>query len=185
MSIGNADAVSLILDDHREMETLLAQLQAGEGNRPELLAKVEAMLMAHAEAEEHQVYPALAEAGAQDDVQHALEDHNETMELLQQLRTLGPEDEEFDDRLELFVTAVATHVEEEESELLPLLQRSLSDDRLQELARAYAEARDAELEAHEGGQDIARMTPMLDGDSSSGSGGSADGRIKTELYEQA
>ncbi len=179
------DAVSLILDDHREMETLFAQLQAGEGNRPELLAKVEAMLRAHSEAEEHQVYPVLAEVGAEDDVRDGLEDHHEAEELLEQLRALGPDDEEFDAKLQEFVTAIATHIEEEESELLPMLQQAVSEERLQELARAFAEARDAELESYEGGQDVPRMTAMLDGDASLGSRGSADGRTKSELYEQA
>ncbi len=188
------DAVSLILSDHREMETLFAQLQAGEGNRAELLAKVEAMLKAHFEAEQHQVYPVLAEAGAEDDVRDGLENHHDAEELLEQVRALGPDDEEFEAKLQEFVTAVARHIEDEESELLPMLQQSVSEERLQELGRAFAEARDTELESYEGGQDVPRMAELLSsagsGDSGgsgsgSGFGGSADTRSRAELDEQA
>ncbi len=186
------DAVTLILNDHREMETLLAQLQSGEGNRPELLAKVDAMLKAHAEAEEHQVYPALADIGAEDDVRDGLEEHHEADDLLEQVRSLGPDDEEFESTLQEFVAAIAAHMEVEESELLPMLKEHLSEERLQELGRAFAEARDTELESYEGGQDVPRLTAMLDAEASGGSGvgtpssgGGGNDRTKQEPYDDA
>ncbi|GGQ71540.1 hypothetical protein [Couchioplanes azureus] len=47
-----SDAVTAITNDHRLMEQLFARLKAGDGDRRELLAEVEARLRAHARAEE-------------------------------------------------------------------------------------------------------------------------------------
>jgi len=51
-----SDAVTLIKNDHRLVEHLFAQLQAGKGDRQELADEITARLTAHARAEEQQVY---------------------------------------------------------------------------------------------------------------------------------
>ena len=62
------DVVELILDDHRRFETLLRQLRDASSDRDAVRRALAALHVAHAEAEERQVYPTL-----RDD--HAIGDH--------------------------------------------------------------------------------------------------------------
>jgi hemerythrin superfamily protein len=57
-----SDAVSLIMNDHRVLESLFEQVQAGRGGRQSLVEEIAARLTAHAHAEEQKVYPALTKA---------------------------------------------------------------------------------------------------------------------------
>src|SRR4051794_23946975 len=83
------DAVTLIKNDHRLMEELFTQLTAGEGDRRELVAEVEARLVAHARAEEAEVYPVLATAaGEKQEVEHGTYEHLEAEQKLRKVRNL-------------------------------------------------------------------------------------------------
>ncbi|NUT96183.1 MAG: hemerythrin domain-containing protein, partial [Saccharothrix sp.] len=53
------DVVDLILNDHRRFEELFRELRDRSSDRPTLLSELAALLVAHAEAEESEVYPAL------------------------------------------------------------------------------------------------------------------------------
>ena len=61
------DVVTLIIQDHRDMQQLFARLRGGEGDRELLFQQMAAMLTAHSRAEEAEVYPVLAKAGESDD----------------------------------------------------------------------------------------------------------------------
>ncbi|NYH52346.1 MULTISPECIES: hemerythrin domain-containing protein [Nocardiopsis] len=140
------DAITLITQDHRRMEELFDRLQSEPDQRPRLLDEIDAMLTAHSRAEEDEVYPATAEAsGEKSQVQHSTEEHHEAEELLRRLKDCDPNSEEFDDRCREFVDAVKHHVDEEESEVLPALRRAVSEQRVQELGRAFSERREQEL----------------------------------------
>lgn len=64
-----------------------------------------------------------------------------------QLEAADPKSPEFDTKLGEFIAAVAHHVEEEESTILPELSESVGQERLKELGKAFAERRSEELEA--------------------------------------
>lgn len=138
-----SDAVTVIQNDHRVMEALFEELRDPASDRPALLDEVAARFAAHARAEEEQVYPALVEADPSqaDDVHHGLDEHHEAEELLEELRATALDSPAFDEVLDEFVAAVSHHVEEEESELLPRLAESVGKARLQELGRAFEQAR--------------------------------------------
>lgn len=122
-----SDVVALIKDDHRRMEQLFARLKAGDGARRSLVAKVEGRLSAHARAEESEVYPSIAKkAGEQNEVEHGTHEHFEAEHHLRKVINLI-DSPHFDQALEEFVAAVDHHVQEEESELLPALQRLLAN----------------------------------------------------------
>jgi hypothetical protein len=134
--------VELIMNDHREVERLFERMKADPSQRPMLVPVVTTLLVAHSRAEEAEVYPvARDEAGIADDVAHSQEEHAEAEELLEKLKGLDHESEEFHSTLDDLIEAVTHHVEEEESTVLPGMRDNLSDDRLQELADAFVAAR--------------------------------------------
>lgn len=140
------DAITLITQDHRRMEELFDRLQSEPDQRPRLLDEIEAVLTAHSRAEEDEVYPATAEAADEEDqVQHSTEEHHEAEELLRRLKDCDPNSEEFEDRRQEFVDAVKHHVDEEESEILPALERAVSQKRVKELGEAFSRRREEEL----------------------------------------
>ena len=165
------DAVTLIKNDHRLLEKLFDRLKSGQGDRQAVLVEVAARLAAHSHAEEMKVYPALAEArpGEHGEVEHGAEEHHEAEQMLHRLMAMEPNDPEFESVLTRFVEAVQHHVREEETELLPALERAVDKARLEELGRAFEEICTRELEIAGIGAGQSTM----------------DTRSRAELYEQA
>jgi hemerythrin superfamily protein len=141
----NTDAITLITSDHRLLEQLFERLKADDGDRRALVTEIEARLSAHARAEETQVYPVIAKsAGEKDEVDHGTYEHLEAQHKLCKVRNLV-DSPHFGQALEEFVTAVDHHVQEEESELLPALQKAVDKKTLNRLGVAFEQARAEEL----------------------------------------
>jgi hemerythrin superfamily protein len=140
------DVVTSIKNDHRLLEGLFAQLQAGKGDRAALVTEVAARLTAHSRAEEEEVYPAIKNVARdkQRDVDHAYEEHQEAEHLLRKVENLigSPH---FDEALEEFVAAVKHHVEEEESQVLPALEKAVDAGALRRLGETFEQSRAEEL----------------------------------------
>lgn len=135
------DVVDLIMQDHREFERMLDELRSAADQRPTVLPVFTTLLIAHSRAEEAEVYPAAAEAGAADDVEHSQEEHVEADELLAQLAGIDPASAGFEETLAKVDESVRHHLEEEEKTVLPKMRELLPADRLAELAEAFATAR--------------------------------------------
>jgi hemerythrin superfamily protein len=178
------DVVHLITRDHRALEALFEQLRTDKGSREDVLEEVAAMLTAHSRAEEDEVYPVLArrEPSMKGEVHHGTEEHHQAAELLHQLEASDPKSAEFDALLEEFVQAVMHHVEEEENELLPTLEESVSPEELEELGRRFAERRRQELA--DAGMDVEIIDVDPESAAASGGGESID-LTKAELYDKA
>jgi hypothetical protein len=136
------DVVSLIKKDHRELEELFASLVAGDGDRQRMLDEITARLEAHSRAEELEVYPvlALADPGEEGEVEHAHHEHHEAEHRLRMARNLVVSPH-FGEAFTAFVAAVKHHVEEEENEVLPALQKAVDAGRLVELGAAFEKVR--------------------------------------------
>jgi hemerythrin superfamily protein len=140
------DVVELIMTDHREVERLFDELMDEPQKRPNLLPVLTTLLTAHSRAEEAEVYPVAAgEAGEAEEVAHSQEEHVEADELLARLAATDPTAPEFDQVLQELIDAVAHHVEEEETKVLPGMRERLSDDRRLELGEAFARSRSKHL----------------------------------------
>src|SRR4051812_28747936 len=112
--------------DHRDIEMIFEKLKVQPENRPALVAELAAKFVAHARAEEAEVYPELAKAAPSEapEVHHGIEEHHEAEELLAKLMADDPDKPEFLVILQKMVAAVGHHVEEEESEILPSLAKA-------------------------------------------------------------
>jgi len=172
------DAVTLIQNDHRLLESLFERLRSGDGDRQALLVEVAARLAAHSHAEEMKVYPALeqTEPDRHDAVEHGAEEHHEAEQMLHRLMAMASDDPEFDSVLTRFVDAVLEHVQEEENEILPALQRTVDAAQLEQLGQAFEEVRARELEV--AGISSEASTP-------GGGGEDSSAMSRTELYEKA
>ncbi len=136
------NAIELLENQHRQAETLFAQLSrygAKDERRRACFGKIADLLDAHAEIEEQMFYPAARGAESDDLLDKALEAHAEVKRLCDDMRKLDADDAAFKAKLSLLRDHVERHVKEEEFELFPESERYLSEDRLQELGRLMAE----------------------------------------------
>jgi hemerythrin superfamily protein len=172
-----SNAVNAIKTDHRLMEELFARLKAGDGDRRALVTEVEARLSAHAHAEETEVYPAIARAaGEQEEVAHGTFEHLEAEHKLRKVANLV-ESPHFAQALDEFIAAVDHHVHEEESEILPALEKATDRATLDRLGAAFERARLDELSTA-GYEDAP-------GDAGTPRDDDLAGATRDELYEQA
>ena len=139
------DVVMAIMNDHRVLEGLFAELHAGKGDRAVLVAEVRARLLAHSRAEERQVYSVLARVLPAEVAQayQGAHEHRQAEERLAAVESATPE--EFPRALAEFVAVVGRHVAEEEAGILPALRQAMSLRKRDELGRRFEAHRLREL----------------------------------------
>jgi len=145
----SGDVVELILEDHRRFEHLLRQLRDSTADRAAVRAAFAALHVAHAEAEEKHVYPALRRKDAIDEheAEHGEEEHAEGNEKLLKVLELDSTDgEEFDDAVEELATAINHHLTEEELTILNPAREEVDPDVRERLGREFAEERNRLIE---------------------------------------
>lgn len=140
------DVVELILADHREFERLFRLLRNREEDRAAVLADLADLLVAHAEAEEREVYPALRRRAPEeaDEIDHGSEEHAEGHEALLALLQVEDVDDHdaFEEKLEDLVESLAHHIDEEERDILNAARENVPDDERDRLGRAFLAVRD-------------------------------------------
>lgn len=188
------DVVALITADHRDVENLFERIRTQPEDRPALFAELCAKFFAHSVAEEEKIYPEIAKLAPDEKelVEHGAEEHHEAERILFRMQMIDPADAEFDELLEQAVQAVTEHVQEEESQVLPVLAKAAPKQRLEELGHVFSEAKAQVLrnpsavtqETIEGTTGVKRATG---GRRRTRSKGAASGGelSREELYEQA
>ena len=146
----SGDVIDLILDDHRLFEALLRDLRDKSSDRDAVRRAFSALHVAHAEAEEAEVYPTLRKKDAISDheAEHGEEEHAEGHEaLLKVLESEDLEGEEFDDLVEELATAVNHHLTEEELTILNPAREEVDPGVRERLGAAFATARNEQLDS--------------------------------------
>jgi hemerythrin superfamily protein len=147
---GTKDVVAVILEDHRTMEELFRRMRSVEADRAAALEEFSALLIAHGEAEESEVYGALKRFKdiENHEVDHGTEEHAEGNEaLLKLLEVAEVGSEEWDEQLEELVKAITHHLDEEERTILNGARENVPDDRRAELGAAFLRERAKHLTA--------------------------------------
>ena len=145
----SGDVIDLILDDHRRFEALLRELRDSSGDRDAVRRAFADLHVAHAQAEENEVYPSLRrkDAISEHEEEHSEEEHAEGHEaLLKVLEADTVEGEDFDELVEELATAVNHHITEEELTILNPAREEVGESDREELGKAFAEARNAHLD---------------------------------------
>lgn len=143
------DVVELILADHRRFEALFRELRSSEAERRMALNDLSSLLVAHAEAEEAEVYPVLRKFFdvPSEEVDHGTEEHAEGHRALLELLEAGePGSAEWDDKLEKLSEAIMHHLDEEERTILNDARETLGSKRRNELGESFARARRQRLD---------------------------------------
>ncbi len=146
----SGDVIELILEDHRRFEHLLRQLRDSSADRDAVRHALAALHVAHAEAEEKFVYPALRRKDAIDEheAEHGQEEHAEGNEkLLKVLELKGTDTQAFDDAVEELATALNHHLTEEELTILNPAREEVSEKVRAELGERFATERNAQIDA--------------------------------------
>jgi hemerythrin superfamily protein len=143
------DVLDLILDDHRRFEALLRDLRDSSNDRDAVRRAFSALHVAHAEAEEAEVYPTLRhkQAISEHEAEHSEEEHAEGHEAL--LKVLEAEvlaGDDFDELVEELATAVNHHLTEEELTILNPAREEVAEDVRVRLGEAFARVRNAQLD---------------------------------------
>jgi hemerythrin-like domain-containing protein len=145
------DVVDLILADHRRFEELLREVRNVEADREAALEELSAMLVAHAEAEEAEVYPTLrhrAEDVTEEEAEHGKAEHDEGHEALLHLLEIGdPDTEGFGEAVEELTEALAHHLDEEERTILNPARQEVSDEVREKLGEAFLAERQRQIDS--------------------------------------
>ncbi|MFT3741785.1 MAG: hemerythrin domain-containing protein [Gammaproteobacteria bacterium] len=134
--------LSMLKEEHAEVGTMLDHLdhttERAIKTRTEVFNQIVALLTIHTEFEEQIFYPRAQEfAKLKDLVLEAYEEHHLVKLLLKELHTLPVEDETWHAKLQVLKENVQHHVEEEEDELFPQLEKLWDDAELEHLAEEY------------------------------------------------
>ena len=140
------NAISLLTQDHRNVEQLFNRFEAAESpeEKRSLTDKVIEQLSIHAELEEQFFYPAVAaKAEEQGDVLEAVEEHHLAKLALWELERLPASASNFDAKFTVMKENILHHVGEEEGDggIFELARKCLRANELEELGDRMERAR--------------------------------------------
>jgi hemerythrin superfamily protein len=135
------DVVDLLLNQHNEIKSLFAQVNAASGAaRRDAFQDLVRLLAVHESAEEQVVHPAARKQAGDEVVDARLHEEDEAKHVLSELYDLGVDDPGFTPRFAEFESAVLAHALHEEQEEFPELRRSTDADKLRRMAGAVRAA---------------------------------------------
>ena len=163
------DVVEVIKRQHKIVDSLLSQAEQEGADVRALMQQVADLLKPHSEAEESFVYPSIRQKQADEAsmVKDGVAEHHHLEGLLDQLLAEDPEAPGYDGKLAALIGELRHHVEEEEQDLLPVLEKKADTQEREAMGRRFLEE-----------------TGGVGSDAGATSGGSGE-PTKAELYEQA
>ena len=139
------NATALLKSQHRKVEALFKKLESGRSDKATVLEELADSLAAHMAIEHEFLYPAAKEV---DDelVNEAFEEHSLAELALKRLLATDQEDEAFDARVTALKELIEHHVEEEEEELFPKLEKAIDEDALSSMGKSMKQRFDEVFE---------------------------------------
>ena len=131
------DAIALLKQDHRTVEDLFAQFEkaSGDGRKQTIAEQICLELSVHAKIEEEIFYPACEGKVEEDLLKEAYVEHDGAKLLIAQIMAGEPSDEFYEAKVTVLQEQIEHHVEEEESEMFPMIQQRMSTEEQEELGR--------------------------------------------------
>jgi hemerythrin superfamily protein len=128
-------ATSLLESQHRKVEALFKKLEGGRAAAGPVLEELASSLAAHMAIEQDIFYPRIKEVAA-DLVNESYEEHAVAELSLKRVLMTDPEEEAFQARVTTLKELIEHHVEEEEEELFPKVEKALDEAELARLGKA-------------------------------------------------
>jgi hemerythrin superfamily protein len=141
-------AIELLKSQHREVEELFEKFEKASKAtaKRQVAEQICDKLTVHATIEERHFYPAVKAKQTEDLLLEALEEHLAAKRVMADLLDLKPSDETFEPKVKVLQEQIEHHVEEEEEELFPKVEKLLSAEELEGLAQEMT-ATQTELES--------------------------------------
>jgi len=141
------DAITLLKNDHREVEELFEQFEKakGDGRKEKLALQICKELTIHTMLEEEIFYPACEGKVEEDLLKESFVEHDAAKVLIAEIEAGEPSDEFFDSKVKVLKEEIEHHVEEEERPKTGL----------------FAQAREADLDMKAIGDQLARRKAQL------------------------
>jgi hemerythrin superfamily protein len=128
------DAISLLTEQHREVEGLFEKLESARGTaqKERVFAKLADALAAHAKIEEEIFYPSVFSKKTETELRESVEEHLVVKRLVADMLGMEASNPQFMSKASVLKEVVRHHVEEEEHQLFPEV-RTQSEEDLDEL----------------------------------------------------
>jgi hemerythrin-like domain-containing protein len=126
------NAIEMLREDHRKVKELFQRFERGDSDEKEQIAhQTLHELEVHAALEEEIFYPAAREhVHEEEQIDEALEEHHVAKLLIGELKKMSPDDERFEAKYKVLAESVKHHIQEEESEMFPMLEDGLDAEGL-------------------------------------------------------
>jgi hypothetical protein len=115
--MASKDAITLLKDDHREVEKLFKEFEKakGDGRKEKLAQKICLELSVHAEIEETIFYPACEGTVDEDELKEGYVEHDAAKLMIAEIMANeGADDEFFDTKVHVLQEEIEHHIKEEE-----------------------------------------------------------------------
>jgi len=145
------DAIAVLKADHRQVEKLFGQFEKAkdESQKAQLAEQICMELRLHTQIEEEIFYPTSRDFLQDDDiVNEAIVEHQAAKDLIDQIEGMSASDEMYEAKISVLKEMIEHHVEEEEKQFFPQVQKTEMD--LRSIGEQLAERKE-ELMGEMGG----------------------------------
>lgn len=156
---GAEPATTMLKAEHEEVRKLFKEFESASENarasRKRIADEVSQKLDVHAQIEEKIFYPAcrnLQNEEARKMVGESVEEHLIVKRLIAELAPLDASDDAFESKFTVLKENVEHHADEEESDLFPVAEKELGDERLEELGARMAQLKRRLMSGEQGGR---------------------------------
>ena len=135
------NAIELLKQDHDKVDRLFQKVKATEEDQhQELFEQIKQELEVHTHIEETIFYPKIKEEKELEDiVLEGIEEHHQVKMFLRELSSLADDSEKFEPKLKVLMEDVTHHVQEEEGEMFPKIEKIFDESTLEELGKKMEE----------------------------------------------
>jgi hemerythrin superfamily protein len=135
------NAVKMLKQQHREVEKLFEELEAGKsaGAKRKTFNELADALAVHATIEERHFYPGVKQKQTEDILLESVEEHLEIKRAIADLLQLEPDEDTFEAKVKVLQEDIEHHVEEEETELFPKVEKLFEVEELDAIGAAMEE----------------------------------------------
>lgn len=131
------NAIELLKSDHQKVSRLFQKVKATEDSEhQELFEQIKQELEVHTYIEETIFYPKMKEEKELEDIiLEGIEEHHQVKIFLREISALSEDSEKFEPKLKVLMEDVTHHVQEEEGQMFPKIEKIFEEEILQELGK--------------------------------------------------
>lgn len=129
--------------DHQKVNVLIGEIEQSNDVQKvqEYFGQLYQDLLVHSVAEEQVVYPGVRPFYGDADTQELYEEQAQLKEILDQMKSLEPNSQEFKDMLQQVKAMVGDHTRQEESTMFSAIKSNCSSEQQQQMATEFKEAK--------------------------------------------